>query len=327
MNSLVRIMYFLLAQTFASLLVSLLSSTIFTHALPLSGCNSTDEFYNMTSGSCRTCTNCSSLGLATLSECGSDNDTICSCPEGHYFNYTIRSCTRCTDCFIDRPRYQTIKQCTATSDAVCQPCQTGYYYVLSYQRCQLNCLACPTGKCETESSEQCQCPQCLVGPLCTVQDTITPACQPDTPTTAPPNTVLTPAYDDQSFSTVSSALIAVGAVMCIVIFSACFVFLGVATSCRKSDSNSETSSSSDGLSASNRIAIVGRSRNAVVSPSLASLYANNRHSPSPLQEYRTSVDLLKFSNSSLYTTGSSNGSWSTIKGSPKASRSNSAPLV
>ena len=324
MNSLVRIIYFLLAQTFASFLVSLLSSTIFTHALPLSGCNSTNEFYNMTSGSCRTCTNCSSLGLATLYECGSDNDTVCSCPDGHYFSYNTSSCTRCTDCLEER--HQTIRQCTATSDTVCQPCKTGYYYVQIYQRCQLNCRACPTGKCE--NSEQCQCPRCQLGPLCTEPDTISPECRPDPPTTAPPNTERTPSYDDQSFSTVSSALIAVGAVMCIVVFSACFVFLGVATSCRRSDSNSsETSSSSDGLSASNRIAIVGRSRNAIVSPSLASLYANNRHSPSPLQEYRTSVDLLKFSNSSLYTTGSSNGSWSTIKGSPKASRSNSAPLV
>lgn len=320
-------MYFLLAQTFASLLVSLLSSTIFTHALPLSGCNSTNEFYNMTSGSCRTCTNCSSLGLATLYECGPDNDTVCSCPEEHYFNYNTSSCTPCTNCLTDRPQYQTIKQCTATSDTVCQPCQTGYYYSSSYNKCQLNCAACPTGRCDVDNIEQCRCPPCRMGPLCAGHDIITPECKPDIPTTAPPNTVLTPAYDDQSFSTVSSALIAVGAVMCIVIFSACFVLLGVATSCRKSDTNSETSSSSDGLSASNRIAIVGRSRNAVVSPSLASLYANNRHSPSPLQEYRTSVDLLKFSNSSLYTTGSSNGSWSTIKGSPKASRSNSAPLV
>lgn len=324
MDSAVRIIYFIVGQAFASFLVSSSTYTILAQAVPFSLCNSTSEYYDHTSNSCRTCTNCTTLGLGILNECGPANDTICLCPaESEYYNTETRSCTRCTDCLNDKPQYETIKYCTNTSDAVCRPCQPSYYFVGTLGRCTLNCSACPGGSCT--SLDMCLCPSCYLGPLCQLRDTISPGCRPKSPTTLPPNTARTPATDNQSFSTVNSALIAIGAVMCIVIFSACFVLLGVATTCRKSDENSsEVSSSSDRIAGTNHITIAGgRSRNAAVSPSLASLYMNNRYSPSPLQEYRTSLDLLKFSNSSL----GSSGSWSMIKGSPKASRSNSAPLV
>jgi hypothetical protein len=117
-----------------------------------------------------------------------------------------------------------------------------------------------------------------------------------------------------------SALIAVGAVFGIITFSACFVILGLVASCNRTnyDTSSNTSNTSDS-SNRDRTYFEGTVGNPGPSGSLASLYING-YSPSPTQEYRTSLDLLKHSNSSLYS-----NSWNTIKGSPRSDRSNSIP--
>ena len=265
-------------------------------------CNFTDEYFNSSSNSCSTCTNCTTLGLETYSPCSARNDTICSCSANQYFDSVTKSCLNCTSCTDIKQK--TISQCTATSDAVCEPCQQYHYFSKYHNRCSLSCNFCPNG-CES-GTERCKCSTCQTGLLC--QD-ILPSCL--TSGTTPPTigTTRTISTDSESFSSVSSALIAVGAVLGIIIFSACFVVLGVATSCRRSNVQTDTTSDSSNNSAD----INGRT-----SASLASLYANGQ-SPMPYG-YRTSLDILKYSNGSL------NGSWDTLKGSPKSGRSHSVPL-
>ena len=265
-------------------------------------CNSTDEYFNSSSNSCSTCTNCTTLGLGTYSPCSVSNDTICSCLSNQYFDPVTKLCQNCTNCI--NIKQKTISQCTATTDAVCEPCQQHHFFSEYHKRCTLNCNSCPNG-CEN-GIEKCKCSSCQTGLLC--QD-ILPSCL--TSGTTPPTigTTRTIPTDSDSFSSVSSALIAVGAVLGIIIFSACFVVLGVATSCRKSSVQTDTTSDSSNNSAD---------MNGRTSASLASLYANGQ---SPIAYgYRTSLDILKYSNGSL------NGSWDTLKGSPKSGRSHSAPL-
>lgn len=291
-----------------------ISLSFLCEGMPLrepSVCNSTISgdlvYYNSTSNSCSICSNCTQQGLEMLTECSLSNDTICSCPSNNYYDSNSLSCKRCTNCIVDH-QYEPISGCTATTNSICKPCPTNFYYSDHLRRCILNCVNCPNG-CDADIQDQCVCGWCQTGPLCTERD-ISPTCRSITtilPTTGV--TLTTPSSNDQSLSPISSALIAVGAVFGIIVFSACFVLLGVANSCHRTN-NAPSESSSDGIP------------KIMTTASLASLYMN-RHSPSPLYEYRTSLDILKHSSNSIY----SSSSWNTLRGSPNAVRSNSAPLV
>ena len=274
------------------------------------------RYIDLSTNSCRTCTNCSRIGLETLSGCCTYNDSICACPAGHFFNRTGNSCSKCSEC---ETGFVVHSQCANSTDTVCK-CPPYYYLSTHSGTCTLDCSSCPNGgKCSTVN--QCECPTCYRGPRCEERET-SPQCSDSS--TPPPSTVpRTPATGDtNSFSPVGSALIAVGAVFGIIVFSACFVLLGVATSCQRSHSTHssyDSSSTNDEANINNNnnknhIMFNGQSS----SISLASLYING-HSPSPTQEYRTSLDLLRYSSNSLY-------SWNTLRNSPKTSRSNSVPL-
>lgn len=292
-----------ITSTVFILTVSFLSESI---ASSNSCSNITGVYYNRTTNSCNECTNCTAIGLSLLTSCSPSSDSLCACPSGYYYDNRTLSCRRCTDCVGDH-RYQPVAQCTASSDSICLPCQENYYYSDQLERCTIDCTRCPNGQCDVIRHDQCQCLSCQTGPFCRGQD---PSCSPTTPSEPPttPPTLETTA-NTQSFSPVSSALVAVGAVLGIIVFSTCFVLLGVVNSCRKPQTPPSPPSDS--------------SATAITSASLASLYMN-RHSPSPLQEYRTSLDILKYSSNSLYSNNS--GGWSN-RGSPLSSRSNSAPLV
>ena len=148
--------------------------------------------------------------------------------------------------------------------------------------CIVDCLKCESGECD--SINQCHCNDpCMTGVFCEDRE---PRCGITTPTTEPPTTnpESTQSSEISSFSPITSALVAVGAVMGIVIFSVLFVLLGVATSCRRGGMPSGAESSNGSTD----------THLAKTSSSLTSLYANQ--SPSSLTDYRTSID---FSNSSL----------------------------
>ena len=242
----------------------------------LASCN-IQEYLNASSV-CTPCTVCSSDGREEYSPCSANRDTVCyePCPKGNFFDGT--SCQRCSSCSDDPELITT--PCSATNDTVCRECRPGYT-VSAVGGCIVDCSKCASGECD--SVNQCKCNDpCKTGVFC--QDRV-PGCgatQPPTDSSTTPSQS-NASSETSSFSPVTSALVAVGAVMGIVIFSVLFVLLGVATSCRKGGvSGAESSNGSIDTH-------LGKA-----SSSLTSLYANQ--SPSSLTDYRTSIN---FSNNSL----------------------------
>ena len=265
----------------------------------LSVCNSTSHYFSVSRNSCLPCTDCSSNGKETYSNCTANSDSVCyyRCPTGQYFDTQLEICSNCNTCSGKNPK----TECTPVSDAVCYDCEDYEFFNTVVGRCTLDCELCPRG---CGNHDECVCQMCETGPLC--EDKM-PDCGNTENTNLAPSDIPTRSDEsnESSMNPVTSALIAVGAVGGIIIFSAMFVLLGVATSCRRGNSQTDTSSSNS----TDTFLFNGKQ-----STSLTSLYVTSLSS-TPTQEYRTSLDILKHSNGSL------NGSWGTPRGSPKSGRS------
>lgn len=249
------------------------------HALAESSCNAT-EYYNASSLECAPCTNCTADGRLELSPCSADGDAVCHerCPEGSFLDGGSNSCRNCSTCNLGVET-----RCTATNDTVCNECPEGFRYSNLLKACIVNCTQCPSRQCSSVYRCLCEDP-CSIGDRCQLTST-DPPCAPLTePTGTPEPTVPSQSSETSSFSPITSALVALGAVLGIVIFSVLFVLLGVANSCRRGVASS--SSSSDNTESSNGST---ETHLAKTSSSLTSLYAFHQ-SPSSLTDYRTSLD-------------------------------------
>lgn len=251
-----------------------------------------------------------------------------ACQQGHFMNTTSGDCQKCTNCGAER--LQPISDCNDTADAVCAPCPDPMeYYASALERCTFDCLLCPHNKgCLKGREGQCDCSfdptGCTFGVLC---DQRQPECNTETsPTTAttvssgtthePSNQLAIPHW--------GIALVSIGVIVGIVLFSALFVLLGLATSRRRGRHDDYNSSSSSSNTSMKSISLMDRfsySPGGGTSSSLMSLYTQT-NSPT-FQNYQLSLSALKHgSHSNL---GSSSSSF--VKGSPKTQRTGSIPLT
>ena len=257
--------------------------------------------------SCSLCTVCPSY-QQKLENCSATKDTVCGiiCPDNQYLDVESGECITCRTCTTDSAIK---KRCTRTSDTEC--CEPKYFYNTAAYECTPDCDQCPLG---CKNHRQCRCSDdCHTGPLC---DILVPNCAvTESPTDPPITEGRTPGSSAGTMNPISSALIAVGAVIGIIIFSALFVLLGVFTSCNRGGTSSQNDSSSN--NSTDHFLYNGK-----VSASLASLYGNGQ-SPLPYQEYRTSLDILRLSGSG----GSLSDSFRSPIGSPKPKRPSSTPLT
>ena len=249
-------------------------------------CDPVSEFFNDTAGLCKPCTNCSSRLQRTVTECTDTNDTVCSyCPDGHFYNTTSDECDPCSsECpvFGQRP----ISQCNRTHDLYCEPCKSSHLIYNAHAKdCTLNCSLCPKKKCAKDDFSRCECGPCRIGLLCEIVD---PDCESGEVEPSPSATSETraPVGGSESLSSLTSALIGIGVVLGIVVFSVVFVIIGLSTSCRSKDSHN-SSSSGDSEKSVDKLSMSG-----TTSASLVSLYTNNNGSPTFL-DYRASLEILK----------------------------------
>ena len=269
-------------------------------------CDPGREFFDSTSGACKQCTNCSSRLQRTVTECTDTNDTVCSfCPDGQFYNTTSSECDLCSvECpvFGQRP----VRQCNRTHDMYCEPCRNSdLIYNPHVKDCTLMCGLCPKGTCAKDDYSRCECGPCRIGVYC--QD-VDPNCGVGDVVPTPSATIETRATvgGSESLGSLTSALIGIGVVLGIVVFSVVFVIIGLSTSCRPKGSPN-ASSSGDSEKSVDKLSMSG-----TTSASLVSLYTNNG-SPTFL-DYRASLEILKQSR---------DGS----RSSPKSSYSGSVPIA
>lgn len=279
-------------------------------------CDHSNQYFDITSGSCKLCTNCSSLLQTTETDCTDTNNTVCSyCPDGQFFNSTSGE-FECVPCSSECPIFgqKPVGDCNRTHDLYCEPCtNSDLIYNPHVMDCTLKCELCPKGTCTKNDYSKCDCSECEIGPYCKGVD---PNCGPEVflPSPSPTSEPRAPPGESASLTSLTSALIGIGVVFGIVVFSVVFVMIGLSTSCRSKDKENSTSSS-EGEKSVDKLSISGRT-----SASLISLYTNNS-SPTFL-DYRTSLEILKQSNGSIY-----GHSCNSARSSPKSSHSTSVPLT
>ena len=243
-----------------------------------------------------------------------------ACEEGEFLNATSGSCQQCTDC--GRMRLRPVRGCNSTSDSVCEPCQNpNEYYAEALQSCTLDCTLCPRlRRCAMGMDGQCDCSfdRCAVGVMCTER---AQRCVVTTSATTPPttDTAVSPQSDSPVFLPHwGIALVSVGVIVGIILFSALFVLLGLATTHRKGRhedfSSNTTTSSVKSSGVADKLSYTGRH-----STSLMSLYTQS-NSPA-FQNYQLSLSAPK--NSSHVGLASS---WNNLRTSPKTERASSFPV-
>ena len=262
-----------------------------------------NEFFDNVTEKCSPCTVCSDEDdLFTLVECSATKDAVCHelCPDNQYYDTDSMSCTKCTEC---SPVSSLKSVCSASSDTQC--CHPKKFYNRAVGECTPDCDLCPLNTCE--SVDQCSCPTCFTGPLCDVR---LPRCQTTDPVPKPSDLPPRPTEsDDVSITPVTSALIALGAVIGIILFSALFVLLGVASSCHRGAATQTDSSSNN--------SIERFLEDSKASASLINMYKQN---PTVYNEYRASIDMLRLSPGSAHSLSSSASSNNTSRDSPKSTR-------
>ena len=251
-----------------------------------------NQYLDKLSSQCMNCTNATDVRCQQ-----SESD----CHDGsEFYNTTVHRCQACKQCL---PRIERVAQpCNRTKDTVCiQTCSHEFLtFDLNEGRCILECSKCPnTGECEPGDSQKCSCscqrssPDDLYCDSCITAEPPTTATSPPVPLTLGPGNSL-PNY--------GIGLIAIGVVVGIVAFSACFLLMGVCSSNRRgtADVGSEGSNNSDIMLVSSRTSVITH-------PSYIS-------STSPFLGNHSKLDLLRHS-----PTGMTN-SLSSIRGSPRSVR-------
>ena len=252
-----------------------------------------NQYWDRPSLQCMNCTN------ATDVRC-QQSESDCRVDGSEFYNTTVHRCQACKQCL---PRIERVaQQCNRTKDTVC--IQTCSHEFLTFDpnegRCILECSKCPgTGECEPGDSQKCSCSCERSSPDDLYCDSCITA-EPPTSATMPP--VLLTLGPGNSLPNYGTGLIAIGVVVGIVAFSACFLLMGVCSSNRRgtADVGSEGSNNSDIMLVSSRTSVITH-------PSYIS-------STSPFLGNHSKLDLLRHS-----PTGMTN-SLSSIRGSPRSVR-------
>lgn len=252
---------------------------------------SAGEYYNNITKSCAPCGNCLDNQFI-LAKCSPNHDTVCqeSCPVGQFFDIKTQSCKTCTDCKSPKD-----DSCSGANDTFC--CLDREFYHPLLEKCTPRCTECPNG-CDTNFN--CKCTECYTGRFC---ETLKPECSTTTPpiVTDPPVTRSTE-EPSTTVNPITSALIALGAVVGIILFSALFVLLGVISSCNRGQQTPQNYSSSSNNSTDKFL------EDTKAASALISMYKQNS-----LPLGATSIDLMKLTGSGRSLNSSSSS------GSPRSS--------
>ncbi len=186
------------------------------------------EYLNATSGSCQACTDCLA-GRIELTPCSGSADTVCSqfqsdCTSGsEVYNAGNKTCEGCTKCALNE---QTVENCHINQDTRClQKCADNFVYLEHLDSCTLDCTQCPQGLCRDQHHCLCEPAGCYeVGDIYCHFSTCGELSEETT--TSGPKTSTT----NISLQPWGIGLIAVGVVIGIVAFSACFLLMGFCTS-------------------------------------------------------------------------------------------------
>lgn len=207
------------------------------------------QYFNATLGYCQTCTDCSSIEQMETTPCSANADTVCGTGQEktdctvdlQFYNITSRNCQDCRAC---APYEHEVSVCTLEEDTECvQRCSRDYVYQAHLDSCSLDCGRCPEMRCKDQFHCQCTPERCFDSSdaLCRFDLCDDASEDPSTgaPSTSSPGNNLEPW---------GIGLIAVGVVIGIIAFSACFLLMGVCTSSstrrRRLDVGSEESQSS-----------------------------------------------------------------------------------
>ena len=188
------------------------------------------EYYNAKLNVCVTCTNCSSIGRNQSSACSAFSDTVCTqniteCVTGkEFYNATARQCQGCRECAANEDE---VESCTLQSDVQCESkCPENFVWIESRKTCVFDCKQCPTQHCR--SPNQCVCePANCYDPTDVFCSNKLPNC---IDTEEPPTTSTKASSTNGSLAPWGIGLIAIGVVVGIVAFSACFLLMGFCTS-------------------------------------------------------------------------------------------------
>ena len=247
------------------------------------------------------CVNCTN---ATDVRCQQQSESDCHVGS-EFYNTTVHRCQACKQCV---PRIERVDQlCSRTQDTTCiQTCSHEFLrFDRNEERCILECSRCPTTKqCEPGNSQKCLCscensaPDDLYCGGCMTSEI------PISTTSPPIQQTFGP---DNSLPNYGIGLIAIGVVVGIVAFSACFLLMGVCSSNRRgtADVGSEGSNNSDSMLVSSRTSVITHSS-----------YVS---STSPFLSNHSKLDLLRHSPNGM------TSSWSSIRGSPRSLRAMPPP--
>ena len=240
--------------------------------------------------------------------CTSAADTRCLPPQNEsdciagsqFFNVATRRCQVCMQC--TPVTHEVYQLCSGTQDTTCIPtCPNEFLtYDMNEEMCILDCHRCPiTGRCQVGDSRRCLC-------ACERSEPGDLYCMKSCVTAMPTSADTLPPQQNAGHNTLPSwgiGLIAIGVVIGIVAFSACFLLMGFCTSLSKrgnADVGSEGSNNSDS------VLVSGKSSLITTSPYI--------QSTSPFLSNHSTLDLLRYSPNGLHS------SLNSVKGSPRSVR-------
>ena len=192
---------------------------------PAPGC-SCNQYLDSSTG-CEDCLVCCQEGKYEISQCSTDQNTVCSpCKPGAQFYHAATSlCRNCSVCASDK---REVDPCTTERDTQCQPkCQKTQYYAADLKRCIFNCELCPHGCVSTSSSGtkcRCQPSQCYVDHDLLCETNVCTTTEPP-----PPEVTGTLADRSNELPAWGIGLISIGVVIGIVAFSAGSMILSFCT--------------------------------------------------------------------------------------------------
>lgn len=240
--------------------------------------------------------------------CTSADDTRCQPPQNEseciagleFFNVATHRCQECKQCTEVTHRVDEL--CSGTQDTTCIPtCPNEILtYDVNEQMCVLDCHRCPiTGRCVVGDRRRCQCG-------CERSDINDLYCTRSCGTAMPSEAEVLPTLPSTGPNMLPNwgiGLIAIGVVIGIVAFSACFLLMGFCTSSKRGS----TDVGSEGSNNSESILVSGKSSSLVTqSPYISST--------SPFLSNHSTLDLLRYSPNGMHS------SLSSVKGSPRSVR-------
>ena len=231
-----------------------------------------------------------------------------SCSSNQFLDVDRSCCVACTSC---APPGE-LTRCNRTHDAVCvPPCPLGMEWNFPNQKCIISdCGSCQEGQCL--SLTQCLCDHCHTGTTCLIQK--------EECTDAGDAIDKGPDTSSSSLNPLTIGLIAIGVVIGIIVFSACFLLFGFCTTKqqRQVTENQGSENSESGLITSRAL-----------TNSTRSSYMSSMNSTTAYLNHQSMLELLRHSNTTPLhgTSGDSSNvsSPNSFRSSPKLVRT--SPLA